>query len=54
MNLTTEAVHLIKGYESGALGSKVRIVVGAVEQVVHTAFFGDGSKESSHKYFFSG
>ena len=49
MDLTAEALLGIEGYQSGATRAKVRVVVGAVEQVVDATLCRYGSKESSHK-----
>ena len=48
MNLTTEALLLVIHHHTRTSCTEMRIVVRAVEQIVHTALRADGSKESSH------
>ena len=48
VNLTTETLLLVVHHHTRTPCTEMRIVVSAVEQVVHTALRADGSKESSH------
>ena len=48
MDFTAEAFFFVKHHHTGTLGAEVRVVVCAVEQIVHTALRADGSKKTSH------
>ena len=52
MNLTTEALLLVKHHHTCTLRSEVRVIVCAIKEVVYTTFRRNGSKESSHCYPF--
>ena len=50
MDFTTKTFLLIECYQSCTLGTQVRIIIGAVKQIVYTALCGNGSKKSTHTY----
>ena len=52
MDLTAEALLGVEGHQSGATCAEMRVVVGAVEQVVDATLCRYGSKESSHVILF--
>jgi hypothetical protein len=48
VNRTAEAMLFVKRDQACALGSEVRVVVGAVEQVADAILYGNGSKKATH------